>query len=393
MLPASGVSSVTSNRILDSARNALANKPSLSVVVDHVGPVATISTSRSITNGATTTLTFTFNEPVIDFNVSRIVLSGGATGARLDRISGTSPTYFVVVTGAVHNRNFLIGVNRSTTTDLLGNPAQNASRTITIDVTRPTVIISSNIPNNSLTNNGRLIYTFVLSEVSTTFSRNSIDIAGCNATSVLEQTSSTSFLLSCNVTIDGAVTVGIRERAFQDLAGNGNIAFRIYMILADVTPLSVTVCVLSNNQRDSRIARAGNILTISITTSEAVTTPNSVTIGSTKISVSSTDASRRVWIGQYALTGSENEGLVAVTVSGIFDLARNGIVDGMQLSESNRTGFRSVDRCLMSTPCKTTRSETTTKHTTCRLRRLSSLLEASRRNHKHLPVAGEDHEL
>jgi hypothetical protein len=94
------------------------------------------------------------------------------------------------------------------------------------------IIISSTIPNNTLTNTDRLIYTIVLSEVSTTFSRNSIDVAGCNAASVLEQTSSTSFSLSCNVTIDGAVTVGIREGAFQDLAGNGNIASRIYMISA-----------------------------------------------------------------------------------------------------------------------------------------------------------------
>ncbi len=123
-----------------------------------------------------------------------------------------------------------------------------------------------------------------------------------------------------NSDAEGIVPFSIQ---FKDIAGNTgatvNTTTDTKTVTFDRTIPAITVLTFTSNNANNTIAKAGNVVTLNITTSEAIDIPT-VTIAGHSVTVTTISATNHT--AAYTMIASDTEGLIAFTID-IKDLAGN----------------------------------------------------------------------
>ncbi len=226
----------TTGSIEDPATNRLANFPDL-LISDGASPITTLSTaSANFTNSRTIPFTVTFDEPVIGFNRTGVVVTGDAAVENFIDNDG-SFTFDVV---ASTDGNVTVSIPKGAATDYVGNPSE-ASETIarTIDTIPPTLEITADV--TSPTNSAEITYTVGFSESVTGFDEEDITVADSTARPAgFVEVNSTAYTFDVTHGIDtGTVTVSVRANAAMDNATNPNTVSSLHTITIDRIPPEV----------------------------------------------------------------------------------------------------------------------------------------------------------
>ena len=215
-----GAISVAANAFTDAATNGnQAATLAAPIVIDTVAPTVVITSDRSVLKaGETATITFTLSENSSTFADGDVSVTGGT----LSSISGTGSVYTAVFTPATTSTApGQISVAAGMFTDIAGN-SNNASlvTTLSIDTVVPAVVITSDKANLRVGQTATI--TFTLTENSTTFTKDSVTVAGgtLSGFSGTGTVYTATFTPTAQSTTPGSVVVN--ANAFTDAAGNGN---------------------------------------------------------------------------------------------------------------------------------------------------------------------------
>ncbi|HCC07469.1 MAG TPA: hypothetical protein DEP72_04855 [Clostridiales bacterium] len=165
---------VTVNAVVNTvvANNANISE-SKTVTVDNTGPTVTVTANTADTTSASiVTYTFTFNETVIGFDSSDVIVTNGTKGT-FTAVSGV--VYTLVVTNS-GNCTQTVTVNAGVCTDILGNTNTSGSKTVIIDSMAPPVLtVTANTEDTTTVKS--ITYTLTFSETVTGFDINDITVA------------------------------------------------------------------------------------------------------------------------------------------------------------------------------------------------------------------------
>ena len=198
------------------------------VIQDFEAPsIALISSTGSLAEGETATVTFTLSETSTDFTASDVTVSGGT----LTDFSGSDTSYTAIFTPRTDSTaDGVISVASNAFTDAAGNAnddGADANNTVTLsvdtttsDTTPPTISISSSISTLDIGDTSSI--TFTLSETSSDFTASDVTVSGGTLTNFSgSDTSYTAiFTPHANSTTDGVISVASGK--FTDAAGNPN---------------------------------------------------------------------------------------------------------------------------------------------------------------------------
>jgi co-chaperonin GroES (HSP10) len=192
-------------------------------VFDLEDPTIAISSDvSSLKAGETAALTFTLSESSSDFIESDIAVSGGT----LSSFSGSGTTYTATFTPTADSTtNGVISVASSKFSDAAGNTNNDGSEannkvTLSIDTTRPTIDISSDVTTLKAGETANL--TFTLSEPSSDFVASDITATGGALSSF--SGSGTAYTAIFTPTADSTTNgvISVASTKFSDAAGNTN---------------------------------------------------------------------------------------------------------------------------------------------------------------------------
>ncbi|MDH4200646.1 MAG: chitobiase/beta-hexosaminidase C-terminal domain-containing protein, partial [Spirochaetia bacterium] len=131
-------------------------------------------------------------------------------------------------------------------------------------------------------------------------------------------TASTVYSVPISVTGSGTSTT---IKAFAVKAGLLASAVSTGVYTIDTTPPTLTTVTLVSNNANTILAKVGDQITLSITASEALSTPPVVTIAGVPVSVTTNSAT--TYSAMRIVASSDTEGPVAINISGYKDLAGN----------------------------------------------------------------------
>ena len=238
---------VDANVATDAANNQNTAATSKTVSVDVDKPTVTIGVPSGVQNGAFDA-TITFSETVSGFVGSDVSLRGSAASITSWRANSGNTVYTATITPTASG-TVTIGVAANVATDAANNSNTAAtSKTVTVDVDRPTVTIG--VPSGTQTSafNATITFTesvsnFVQSDVS--LSGSAASITGWRANS-----SSTVYTATITPTASGTVTIGVAANVATDAANNQNTAAtsKSVTVSVDTTAPGVTVSVPSGTQ-------------------------------------------------------------------------------------------------------------------------------------------------
>ncbi|OGO84466.1 MAG: hypothetical protein A2Y22_05515, partial [Clostridiales bacterium GWD2_32_59] len=135
----------------------------IAINMDIIAPTVSVTASTSdITSESSIIYTMQFSEAVTGFDIADITVSSGTKGT-FTAVDADTYTLEVTNTGSSTQ---IVTVNAGVCTDIATNPNTSGSKTITIDRTQPTCVITANTTN--ITTASSIIYTFE-------FSKNVID--------------------------------------------------------------------------------------------------------------------------------------------------------------------------------------------------------------------------
>ena len=227
----------TSGSIEDPATNRLDDFTDR-LISDGASPIPTLSTvSPNFTNSRTIPFTVTFDEPVIGFNRTGVVVTGDAA---VENFIGNDASYTFDVVASTDG-NVTVSIPKGAATDYVGNlndPSDIIARTI--DTIPPTLEITADVA--SPTNSAEITYTVVFSEPVTGFDEADID-SGRTPTARpagFDAVNATAYTFDVIHGIEqGTVTVSVRADAATDPAGNTNAAAASSEITVDLVPPEV----------------------------------------------------------------------------------------------------------------------------------------------------------
>ena len=190
------------------------------ISVDTQNPTVTISGVPGVTDGATAfTATFTFNEPVTDFDDAADIT---ATNAAVGAINATSTTVYTAQITPNGGGNVTVDVPANAAVDAANNGNADATeQTATLDADAPTVTIQ-NAPTNHV---GATAFnvSFEFSENVVNFVAGDVTVGGGTLSNFVAVDGNT---YTADITPGGAadVTIDISSNVAQDGAGNNNTA-------------------------------------------------------------------------------------------------------------------------------------------------------------------------
>ncbi|MCW8166917.1 hypothetical protein D8B21_18975, partial [Verminephrobacter aporrectodeae subsp. tuberculatae] len=223
---------------------------------DTTGPTATITLADSaLTQGQTTTVTIRFNEPVVGFDASDVVLSdaNGTLGPLTPNADNTVWTARFTPTAYVNDSTNTIGVNLAGVTDAAGNAgvgsASSANYSVdTRDTIAPTATIT--LDNSALTQGQTATVTIRFSEPVNGFDLSDIDLSNANGTlspfrhGEDRTVWTTTFTPTAGV-VDSTNTISLDLTRVTDDAGNAGVGRAIsanYSVsIWDITGPTVTI--------------------------------------------------------------------------------------------------------------------------------------------------------
>jgi gliding motility-associated-like protein len=319
----------------DAAGNESGNSTDFTITIDTSAP--TISSVSVPANGiyiAGQNLDFTVNlNENVTVNttagtpfINLVLTTGGTVQASYISGSGSGSLVFryVVATGNIDNDGVSlsgsVSANGATLRDAAGNDLAltlnsiGSTTGVLVDGVIPTlssVIIVSDNTNTSLAKPGDKI-TITLS-ASENINTPSVTIAGNAAILIGSGADYTATYTMANTDSEGVIPIIIN---FSDIAGNAGSAITTTTNSSSVTfdktsPTASTVTLNSNNGNNTR-AKVGDIVTVQVTSSEAIQLPT-ISIAGNAVTVNSTSSTQ--YNATYTMTVSDTEGLVGINIS------------------------------------------------------------------------------
>ena len=243
--------SVAANVATDAAgnNNRAATPKTITVSVDTDAPGVTVSVPSGVQNGAFSA-TITFTETVSGFVQSDVSLTGSAASITAWSANSSNTVYTATITPTASG-TVTVGVAANVATDVANNPNTAAtSKTVTVDVDRPTVTIDvpSGVQNGAFDTTIRFtesVSGFVQSDVSLTGSAASITAWNANADNTL-------YTATITPTASGTVTINVAANVATDAANNPNAAATsktVTINLPETTPDPVALWMPDANLR------------------------------------------------------------------------------------------------------------------------------------------------
>jgi Ca2+-binding RTX toxin-like protein len=271
---ANGVVSVASDKFSDAAGNfnvdgTEANN-TVTMTVDTAPPtIAMISDKAILRAGETANLTLTLSDPVTDFVIDDIAVSGGTLSNFIGRGTTYTATFTPTPGSAV---NGVVSVASNKFSDLAGNfnvDGSDANNTVTmiVDMIPPTITVASDKP--SLRAGQTALLTFTFSELVADFVIGDVNPLGGTLSNFKGSGTSytATFTPTPNSTTNGVISVASNK--FSDVAANFNVdgldANNIVTMRVDTLPPTIAV------SSDKAILAVGQTAALTFTLSETVT--------------------------------------------------------------------------------------------------------------------------
>ncbi|MCF6132119.1 T9SS type A sorting domain-containing protein [Flavobacterium wongokense] len=313
--------------IRDAAGNTTsgtATTNSSSVTIDTAAP--TIPTGTIASNNANTALAKAGDVITVSFTTSEtpattptVTISGGAAS-----VSGSGTSYTATRTTLAGDTNGVAPFSISIA-DAAGNTASRTATTnsssVTVDTAAPTIPTATIVSNNATTNLAKAgdVITLSFTTSQTPASTPTVTISG-GAASV--SGSGTSYTATRTVLSGDANGVAPFSITIADAAGNSTsrtTTTNSSSVTVDtVAPTFSTISIASNNANTS-LARSGNVITLSFTTSQTPSATPTASINGFTASVSGSGTS---WTATRTVTGADTNGVVPFSIS-IRDAAGN----------------------------------------------------------------------
>ncbi|MDQ7089514.1 MAG: cadherin domain-containing protein [Methylococcales bacterium] len=243
-------------------------------------------------------------------------------------------------------------------TDVAGNVSDIAKNTnsIVIDKVVPTLslveIVSSN-SDTSLAKTGDIVTLSFTS--SKTINTPTVLIGGQSATVSNTSNSYTATYTLLSSDTEGALGINI---AFSDTAGNAGTnvttATNSSSVTFDRTAPTLSSVGIASNNSDTSLAKIGDIVTLSFTSSETINTPT-VTIGSQSASVTN---SGNDYTATYTLLSSDTEGALGINIA-FSDTAGNAGTNVTTATNSSSVTFDRTAPTLSSVGIASNNNDTT----------------------------------
>ena len=245
---------VAANVATDAAnnQNTAATSKSVTVSVDTTAPGVTVSVPSGTQNGAFN-VTITFTESVSNFVQSDVSLSGSAasiTSWRANnsgRANSGNTVYTATITPTASG-TVTVSVAANVATDTANNQNTAAtSKTVTVDVDRPTVSIT--VPPD--VQNGAFDVTITFSEAVIGFVQSEPSLSGtatAGITAWSANTANTVYTATITPTMSGMVTLNIAADVATDTTNNPNTAAIEQSVTVDVDSPSVKLTLSASGQ-------------------------------------------------------------------------------------------------------------------------------------------------
>ena len=226
----------------DAALNNNTASSQSQVYVDTIVPtVESIAVPNGTQNGAFNAI-ITFSEDVTGFEAAEISLSGAASVDATVTIMGSGAVYTASITPTISG-SLTIDVPANVATDNAGNDntAASTTKTVTLDLTGPTVSIT-NLPDTP--QNSAFTITITFNEVVTGFVLGDISLGG---TAIAEVTNLTVVVTQKEYTAEitptgsGNLTIQVPANVVQDAVTNPNTASTSHTISIDLVRPTVTI--------------------------------------------------------------------------------------------------------------------------------------------------------
>ncbi len=211
--------SVANGTYTDLAGNPGSGASLAGLTADITPPTLAISASDlNLAAGETTTVTFTFSEPVTGFDASDVSLTGGTLAGLASTDGGKTWTATFTQDGTSTLPS--LSVANGTYTDLAGNLGSGASLAgLTADITPPTLAISASDLNLSVGESTTVTFTF--SEPVTGFDASDVSLTGGTLAGLASTDGGKTW--TATFTQDGTSTLpslSVANGTYTDLAGN-----------------------------------------------------------------------------------------------------------------------------------------------------------------------------
>ena len=237
------------------------------VTIDTAAPTLTITSDRTtLSKGQTATYTFTLSEPSTSFAAADVFAVNGAI-SNFTAVSST--VYTATLTPQVgFNGTGYVVVYDNAFYDAVGNGNTGTGgaviNTVSIDTVPPSITVK---PDRTTVKKGEtVLYTFTLSEASTTFVAGNLYPTNgtvSNFTALSSTLSTCVFIPTANLT--GTGYVAVYDNTFTDTAGNGNVSTGGYVLSSvsiDTAPPTVSIAA------DRQAAKKGETVNLTIIISE-----------------------------------------------------------------------------------------------------------------------------
>jgi large repetitive protein len=277
---AGNVSTVSSNTFtVDATATALSNTITQLLMSSDSGS----SPTDRITKITSQTISGTLSEALGSNEVVYVSTDGGLNWS--SAVTTTGSTTF-----SLSGLSLELGADNSMMAKVLNTSTLGSSAVYstlyTLDTTAPTVAITSSKTSAAI--GERLTLTFTFSEVPVGFSASDISVTNGTVSGLtVDATDSkvyTATLELSNTLTNGSSVVSIASSKFYDVAGNANSASSSVSVSVDnVAPTVSSVALTSATDAQNNYLNAGDVVTATVTFSEAVTvvTPREVRLTST----------------------------------------------------------------------------------------------------------------
>ncbi|KOY52221.1 hypothetical protein I602_1781 [Polaribacter dokdonensis DSW-5] len=295
--------------------------------VSSIAMVSDNTTNTLATTGDEITLTFVSSETI---NTPTVTIAGQSA-----TVTNTGNNYTATYTVQAGDAQGAAAYSISNISDSSGNTGSTSSGSgaVTIDTASPSVssiaMVSDNTPNTTARTGIEITLTFVSSE---TISTPTVTIAGQSATVTNSGNNySASYFVQAGDT-QGAAAYSISN--FSDVSGNtGSTSSGSGAVTIDTVDPSVSnIAMVSNNTADT-LAKAGDVITLTFTSSESINTPT-VTIATQTASVTNTGNN---YTATYTVQAGDFQGATAYQISNFSDSTGNAG------SVSSGTGAVTID--------------------------------------------------
>ncbi|MBJ8505303.1 type I secretion C-terminal target domain-containing protein, partial [Acinetobacter seifertii] len=309
--------SVANGTYTDLAGNPGSGASLAGLTADITPPTLAISaTDLNLAAGESTTVTFTFSEPVTGFDATDVAVAGG-TLSGLTTTNGVTWTATFTQDGTATPPS--LSVANGTYTDLAGNPGSGASLAgLTADITPPTLAISASDLNLAAGESTTVTFTF--SEPVTGFDTSDVTLAGGTLAGLASTDGGKTW--TATFTQDGTATppsLSVANGTYTDFAGNLGSGASLAGLTADITPPTLAISASDLN------LSVGESTTVTFTFSEPVTgfDASDVTLaGGTLAGLASTDGGK-TWTATFTQDGTSTLPSLSVANGTYTDLAGN----------------------------------------------------------------------